>query len=79
MKTVINYLHQLTQGELPSSAVADHSPLSPAFVLKMRVSPPATTNRNEQFGNVMSSEEIEEVAASFQMQIQERLAGRVAG
>jgi hypothetical protein len=33
---------------------------------------------NEQFGNVMSSEEIEEVAASFQMQIQERLAGRVA-
>jgi hypothetical protein len=34
---------------------------------------------NEQFGNVMSSEEIEEVAASFQMQIQERLAGRVAG
>jgi hypothetical protein len=34
---------------------------------------------NEQFGNVMSSEEIEEVAASFQMQIQERLAGKVAG
>jgi hypothetical protein len=34
---------------------------------------------NEQFGTVMSSEEIEEVAASFQMQIQERLAGRVAG
>jgi hypothetical protein len=30
----------------------------------------------EQFGNVMSSEEM---AASFQMQIQERLAGRVAG
>jgi hypothetical protein len=34
---------------------------------------------NEQFGNVMSSEEIEKVAASFQMQIQERLAGRVVG
>ena len=34
---------------------------------------------NEQFGSVMSSDEIEEVAASFQMQIQERLAGRVAG
>jgi hypothetical protein len=34
---------------------------------------------NEQFGNVMSSEEIEEVAASFQMQIQERLASRAAG
>jgi hypothetical protein len=33
---------------------------------------------NEQFGNVMSSEEIEEVAASFQMQIQERLAGKVS-
>lgn len=34
---------------------------------------------NEQFGTVMSSEKIEEVAASFQMQIQERLAGKVAG
>jgi hypothetical protein len=33
---------------------------------------------NEQFGNVMSSEEIEEMAASFQMQIQERLAGKVS-
>jgi hypothetical protein len=32
---------------------------------------------NEQFGNVMSSDEIEEVAASFQMQIQERLANKV--
>lgn len=32
---------------------------------------------NEQFGNVMSSEEIEEVAASFQMQIQQRLASKV--
>jgi hypothetical protein len=33
---------------------------------------------NEQFGNIMSSDEIEEVAASFQMQIQERLAGKVS-
>jgi uncharacterized membrane-anchored protein YjiN (DUF445 family) len=32
---------------------------------------------SEQFGNVMSAEEIEEVAASFQMQIQERLASKV--
>jgi hypothetical protein len=32
---------------------------------------------SEQFGNVMSMEEIEEVAASFQMQIQERLASKV--
>jgi hypothetical protein len=32
---------------------------------------------SEQFGNVMSPEEIEEVAASFQMQIQERLASKV--
>jgi hypothetical protein len=32
---------------------------------------------NEQFGNVMSSEEIEEIASSFQMQIQERLAGKI--
>jgi hypothetical protein len=32
---------------------------------------------SEQFGNVMSLEEIEEVAASFQMQIQERLASKV--
>ncbi len=32
---------------------------------------------SEQFGSVMSSDEIEEVAASFQMQIQERLANRV--
>jgi hypothetical protein len=31
---------------------------------------------NEQLGNVMSSEEIEEVALSFQMQIQERLASK---
>jgi hypothetical protein len=31
---------------------------------------------SEQFGNLMSSDEIEEVAASFQMQIQERLANR---
>ena len=33
---------------------------------------------SEQFGDVMSVEEIEEVAASFQMQIQARLAGKVA-
>jgi hypothetical protein len=33
---------------------------------------------NEQFGRVMSSDEIEEVAASFQMQIQKRLAGKVS-
>jgi hypothetical protein len=33
---------------------------------------------SEQFGSVMSSDEIEEVAASFQMQIQERLANRIA-
>jgi hypothetical protein len=32
---------------------------------------------NEQFGGVMSSDEIEEVAASFQMQIRERLANRI--
>lgn len=32
---------------------------------------------SEQFGSVMSSDEIEEVAASFQMQIQERLANRI--
>jgi hypothetical protein len=32
---------------------------------------------SEQFGSVMSPEEIEEVAASFQMQIQERLASKV--
>jgi hypothetical protein len=31
---------------------------------------------SEQFGTVLSSEEIEEVATSFQMQIQERLANR---
>jgi hypothetical protein len=33
---------------------------------------------SEQFGSVMSSDEIEEVAISFQMQIQERLANRMA-
>ena len=33
---------------------------------------------SEQFGDVMSVEEIEEVAASFQMQIQARLASKVA-
>jgi hypothetical protein len=33
---------------------------------------------SEQFGSLMSSDEIEEVAASFQMQIQERLANRIA-
>jgi hypothetical protein len=33
---------------------------------------------SEQFGNVMSSDEIAEVAASFQIQIQERLANRIA-
>ena len=33
---------------------------------------------SEQFGSVLSLKEIEEVATSFQMQIQERLAGRVA-
>ena len=32
---------------------------------------------SEQFGNVLSSKEIEEVAASFQMQIQERLANKI--
>jgi hypothetical protein len=32
---------------------------------------------NEQFGHVMSSDEIEEVAASFQMQIRERLAHKI--
>jgi hypothetical protein len=32
---------------------------------------------SEQFGDVMSLDEIEEVAASFQMQIQERLANRI--
>ena len=32
---------------------------------------------SEQFGNVLSLEEIEEVASSFQMQIQERLASKV--
>jgi hypothetical protein len=32
---------------------------------------------NEQFGDVMSLEEIKEVAASFQMQIQQRLADKV--
>jgi hypothetical protein len=33
---------------------------------------------NEQFGSVMSPEEIEEVATSFQMQIQERLVNKIA-
>jgi hypothetical protein len=33
---------------------------------------------SEQFGSVMSSDEIEEVATSFQTQIQERLANRIA-
>jgi hypothetical protein len=33
---------------------------------------------NEQFGDVISVEEIEDVAASFQMQIQARLATKVA-
>ncbi len=33
---------------------------------------------NEQFGTVMSPEEIEEVAASFQAQIQERLEEKIA-
>jgi hypothetical protein len=33
---------------------------------------------NEQFGTVMSPEEIEEVAASFQAQIQERLESKIA-
>jgi hypothetical protein len=32
---------------------------------------------SEQFGDMLSVEEIEEVAASFQMQIQERLASKV--
>ncbi|AFY92174.1 hypothetical protein [Chamaesiphon minutus] len=32
---------------------------------------------NEEFGNVMSPAEIEELASSFQMQIQERLAGKI--
>jgi hypothetical protein len=32
---------------------------------------------SEQFGNVLSLEEIKEVASSFQLQIQERLAGKV--
>jgi hypothetical protein len=32
---------------------------------------------SEQFGNLMSLDEIEEVAASFQMQIQERLANKI--
>lgn len=32
----------------------------------------------EQFGSVMSSEEIEEVATCFQAQIQERLEGKFA-
>jgi hypothetical protein len=32
---------------------------------------------SEQFGDVMSVEEIEEVAVSFQMQIQVRLASNV--
>jgi hypothetical protein len=32
---------------------------------------------SEQFGDMLSGEEIEEVAASFQMQIQERLASKV--
>jgi hypothetical protein len=32
---------------------------------------------SEQFGSVMSPEEIEEVATSFQLQIQEKLAGKV--
>lgn len=32
---------------------------------------------SEQFGNVLSRDEIEEVAASFQIQIQERLASKV--
>jgi hypothetical protein len=45
---------------------------------------PGTHNKfidllNEQFGTVMSSEEIEEVAACFQMQIQERLAAKIKG
>ncbi len=34
---------------------------------------------NDRFGNVMSSEEIEQIASSFQMQIQERLAGKITG
>jgi hypothetical protein len=33
---------------------------------------------SEQFGTVMSPEEIEEVAASFQAQIQERLEEKIA-
>ncbi len=33
---------------------------------------------NEQFGTVMSPEEIEEVAASFQAQIQEHLERKIA-
>jgi hypothetical protein len=32
---------------------------------------------SEQFGNVMSVEEIEEFASSFQMQIRQRLASKV--
>jgi hypothetical protein len=32
---------------------------------------------NEQFGSVMSPEEIKEVAASFQIQIEERLADKI--
>jgi hypothetical protein len=32
---------------------------------------------NEQFGNVMSLEEIEEIASSFHLQIQERLASKI--
>jgi hypothetical protein len=32
---------------------------------------------SEQFGNVLSLKEIEEVAESFQMQIQERLSNKI--
>ncbi|MCY7334967.1 MAG: hypothetical protein LH613_01940 [Chamaesiphon sp.] len=34
---------------------------------------------SEQFGSVMSAAEIEEVATSFQSQIQQRLASKVVG
>jgi ABC-type branched-subunit amino acid transport system ATPase component len=37
-----------------------------------------TTLLNILTGNVMSPEEIEEVATSFQMRIQERLVGKIA-
>jgi hypothetical protein len=33
---------------------------------------------NEQFGSVMSPEEIKEMAASFQIQIEERLADKIS-